>query len=53
MVKKKLLNIIKKNKEMIKKRERDRYKSMADIERNEKINKSLERYYKLKAHYKE
>ena len=29
------------NKEMIKKRERDRYKSMTDIERNAKINKSL------------
>ena len=40
-----------KNKEMIKKRERDRYKSMTDIERNEKINKSLERYYKLKGQY--
>ena len=41
------------NKEMIKKRERDRYKSMTDIERNEQINKSLNRYYKLKAQYKE
>ena len=41
-----------KNKEMIKKRKRDRYKSMAGIERNEKINKSIERYYKLKAQYK-
>ena len=47
--KKKLLCIIKKNKEVIKKRERDIYKSMTDIERNEKIKKSLDRYYKLKS----
>ena len=32
-----------------KKSERDRYNSMIDIERNEKISKSLKRYYKLKA----
>ena len=49
VVKKKLLCIIKKNKEVIKKRERDIYKSMTDIERNEKIKKSLDRYYKLKS----
>ena len=42
-----------KNKEMIKKREKDRYRSMTDVERNEKKRKSLERYYKLKAQYKE
>ena len=42
-----------KNKEMIKKREKDRYRSMTWIERNEKKRKSLERYYKLKAQYKE
>ena len=36
-----------------KKIEKDRYRSMADIERNEKTRKSLERYYKLKAQYKE
>ena len=40
-----------KNKEMIKKREKDRYRSMTDIERNEKKRKSLERYYKRKAQY--
>ena len=51
MVKTKLLNIIKKNKETIKERERKRYRSMTDIEANGK--KSLERYCKLKAHYKE
>ena len=38
---------------MIEKRERDRYGSMTDIKRNEKKRKSLERYYKLKAQYKE
>ena len=32
-----------KNKEMIKKIEKDRYRSMTDIERNEKKRKSLER----------
>ena len=42
-----------KNKETIKKREADRYRSTTDIERNEKKRKSLERYYKLKAQYKE
>ena len=42
-----------KNKEKIKKRERDRYNSMTDIKRTEKIQKSLDRYYKLKAQYKE
>ena len=42
-----------KNKETIKKREKDRDRSMTDIERNEKKRKSLERYYKLKAQYKE
>ena len=42
-----------KNKEMIEKREKDRYRSMTDIDRNEKKRKSLERYYKLKAQYKE
>ena len=36
-----------------KKREKERYRSMTDIERNEKKRKSLERYYKLKAQYKE
>ena len=36
-----------------KKREKDKYRSMTDIERNEKKRKSLERYYKLKAQYKE
>ena len=38
-----------KNKDMIKKREKDRYRSMTYIERNEKKRKSLERYSKLKA----
>ena len=52
MVKKKLLCIIKKQRDD-KKRENDRYRSMTDIERNEKKRKSLERYYKLKAQYKE
>ena len=42
-----------KNKETIKNREKDSYRSMTDIERNEKKRKSLERYYKLKAQYKE
>ena len=42
-----------KNKEMIKKREKDRYRSMTVIERNAKKRKSMERYYKLKAQYKE
>ena len=42
-----------KNKEMVKKREEDRYRSMTVIERNGKIKKSLERYYELKAQYKE
>ena len=42
-----------KNKETIKKREKYRYRSMTDIERNEKKRKSLGRYYKLKAQYKE
>ena len=42
-----------KNKERIKSREEDRYRSMTDIERSEKKRKSLERYYKLKAQYKE
>ena len=41
------------NKEMIKKKEKDRYRSMTDIERNEKKRKSLERYYQLKEQYKE
>ena len=52
MVKKKLFCIIKKTKR-IKSREEDRYRSMTDIERSEKKRKSLERYYKLKAQYKE
>ena len=42
-----------KNKETIKNREKDSYRSMTDIERNEEKRKSLERYYKLKAQYKE
>ena len=42
-----------KNKDKIKRREKDSYRSMTDIERNEKKRKSLERYYKLKAQYKE
>ena len=37
-----------KNKEMIKKRERDKYKLMTVEERKAKIQKSLERYYRLK-----
>ena len=49
MVKKKLLCIIKKKQRNNKKSERDRYKLMTDVERNEKKIKSLERYYKLKA----
>ena len=52
VVKKKLLCIIK-NQRDDEKREKDRYRSMTDIERNEKKRKSLERYYKLKAQYKE
>ena len=42
-----------KKKETIKKREKDRYRSMTDIERNDEKRKSLERYYKLKVQYKE
>ena len=42
-----------KNKETIKERQIKRYRSMTDKERNEKIKKSLGRYYKLKAQYKE
>ena len=38
---------------MIKKREKDRYRSMTDIERNVKKRKSLERYYKPKSQDKE
>ena len=38
---------------MIKKREKDRCRSMTDMERNEKKRKLLEKYYKLKAQYKE
>ena len=38
-----------KNEETIKKREKYRYRSMTDIERDEKKRKSLKRYYKLKA----
>ena len=38
---------------MIKKREKNRYRSMTDIEKNKKKRKSLERNYKLKAQYKE
>ena len=53
VVKKKLLCIIKKKNETIKKREKDRYRSMTDIERNDEKRKSLERYYKLKVQYKE
>ena len=53
VVEKKLFCSIKKNKETMKKREKDRYRSMTDIERNEKKIKSLERYYKLKAQCKE
>ena len=40
-----------KNKEKIKKR--GRYNAMTNIKRREKIQKSLDRYYKLKAQYKE
>ena len=32
-------------KEMIKRREKDRYRSMTDVERNEKKRKSLEKFY--------
>ena len=42
-----------KKKEKIKKIEKDKYKPMTDIERNEKKRKSLDRCYKLKAQYKE
>ena len=42
-----------KNKEIITKRERDKYKVMSREDRNEKKRKSLERYYKIKAQYKE
>ena len=42
MVKKKLLCIIKKKQRNDKKREKDRYRSMTDIERNGKKRKSLE-----------
>ena len=42
-----------KNKGKIKRREKDTCGSMTDIERNEKKRKSLERYNKLKAQYKE
>ena len=40
------------NKEIIKKRERDKYKWM-DTEEKNKIKRSSKRYYKLKAQYKE
>ena len=42
-----------KKNETINKREKDRYRSMTDIERNDEKRKSLERYYKLKVQYKE
>ena len=51
--KEKAAKYYKKNKETIKKRKKDRYRSMTDIERNQKKRKSLERYYILKAQYKE
>ena len=38
---------------MMKNREKTRYRSMTDIERNGKKRKPLERYCKLKAQYKE
>ena len=53
VVKKKLLHIINKNKEMIKKRETHKYSMMSTDDRNKKKRKSLERHYKLKAQYKE
>ena len=42
-----------KNKEMIKEREKDIYQMMSREDRDEKKRKSLERYYKIKAQYKE
>ena len=42
-----------KNKEIIKKREKDKYKGMSIEERKKIKKRSLERYYKLKAQYKE
>ena len=39
------------NKEMIKQKERHKYKVMSAEDRNEKKRKSLERYHKLKAQY--
>ena len=38
-----------KSKELIKERERHKYKMMSAEDRNKKKRKSLERYYKLKA----
>ena len=42
-----------KNKEVIKKGERDKYKMMSREDRDEKKRKSLERYYRIKAQHKE
>ena len=49
VVKKKLSCIIKNNKEMIKKTERGRYKLMTVEEGKTKIEKSFDRYYRLKS----
>ena len=42
-----------KNKEVIKKGERDKYKMMSREDRDEKKRKSLKRYYRIKAQLKE
>ena len=53
VVKKRQLSIIKKNKELIKEKERNKYMMISKEERNKIKERSLERYYKLKAQYKE
>ena len=42
-----------KNEEMIKERERNEYKMMSKEEKNKIKERSLKRYYRLKAQYKE
>ena len=46
--KEKAIEYYKENKEKIKKRERERYRNMDKFEKNDKIKKSLDRYYRLK-----
>ena len=51
-VKKWQLFITKKNKDDIKKKQRDRYKKMSKEEKDVVKERSLKRYYKLKGQYK-